>query len=98
MDIYVIRWAKQVDGEWDCGNFDYSYTDEKSAAEAMLRDFNNIRFAWERDVKERNKDLVSRVDDGDNGIADYCEVSVKGGGTNDFHKWWIDKLAVEQEG
>lgn len=89
MFVFVVRWCKRIDGEEECGNFEVCYTDEELAKAAMLKDFEDTKADWGKDVTESVRMELTQTDD-------YCSVQMTDG-SYDYHEWWIDKLELVSE-
>lgn len=89
--VYVIRWSRRIDGHVESGNIGPCYTDENKASEAMLKDMEDVKKAWEEDEPVKAGVIV-----GDSGIANHCDIHVDDG-TCDYYEWCVDKIDVDEE-
>lgn len=88
--VFVVRWLKRIDGEEECGNFEFCYKDEKEAEKKMLEDMENTKKDWEQD--EEVKSRIGKKNG--NGCSDYCGIWIEDNNTYDYHDWYIDKLPI----
>lgn len=96
MCVYVVRYDYRIDGEADCGNFEFCYKDEEKAEKAMLQDVEDTKKRWS-DFGEKLGDKVEigcEMSRGDNGLVDYCIIWFDNP-SEDYHRWWVDKIGID---
>jgi len=94
--VYVIRWFRLIGDEYESGNFEFCYKDEKAAEQAMLEDVKNTTEEWQKKENERGNGETIHTKAGErngNGCIDYYGIWFEKDCFN-YHDWFIEKLPI----